>query len=295
MRQERAVGSRDSWAQALLHATPVCLCILALFYYWFGVADRYAVFLYEHLGATPFDPMTSGRYWMAGLVACGVVMIGYTAINWVVKRVISTYRLPRWQQVWGGALLPLVIGIPLITMNLNQPVLPLRLAAACTVATLVSLAVALSFASLVVHAGGGALWLLLYGAGLMPPLRLIPALELPGRGVAVSPFVAQGAAIGGVIVGAGWLLLMTRLCPGRQPRSMSWTDVFLTGLALSYLLMSVVHHLFFTPPGYKYISASGNFFAHNIVLQLAAFAIAAMLSWGTMRLMSRHSSDARAA
>jgi len=40
---------------ALLHAVPISLFVLGLFYYWFDVADRYAIFLYGHLGATPFD------------------------------------------------------------------------------------------------------------------------------------------------------------------------------------------------------------------------------------------------
>lgn len=62
------------WKAALLHAVPICLFILGLFYHWFAVADRYAVFLYEHLGATPFDDVTSSRYWMSGLVASGAVV-----------------------------------------------------------------------------------------------------------------------------------------------------------------------------------------------------------------------------
>lgn len=49
------------WWRAALHATPVAVLVLGLFYHWFAVADRYAVFLYDHLGATPFDAITSSR------------------------------------------------------------------------------------------------------------------------------------------------------------------------------------------------------------------------------------------
>ena len=64
-----ANGSRQEWRRAALHALPIAVFVLGLYGYWFGIADRYAVFLYEHLGATPFDAVTRSRYWMAGLVA----------------------------------------------------------------------------------------------------------------------------------------------------------------------------------------------------------------------------------
>jgi len=67
----------------------ISVFILGLFYYWYALADRYAVFLYGHVaspgdpGAQPFDEMTASRYWMCGLVACGAVLILYAAANWV--------------------------------------------------------------------------------------------------------------------------------------------------------------------------------------------------------------------
>ena len=41
----------------LAHAAPITLFILALFYKWFALDDHYAVFLYGHLNATPFDEL----------------------------------------------------------------------------------------------------------------------------------------------------------------------------------------------------------------------------------------------
>ncbi len=32
----------------VLHAAPIVLFILGAFYYWFAIADRYAIFLYYH-------------------------------------------------------------------------------------------------------------------------------------------------------------------------------------------------------------------------------------------------------
>ena len=75
-----------SWRRALLHALPLTLLVLGLFFYWFAVADRCAIFLYGHLNATPFDRSTSSRYWMSGLVAAGAVLVVYTLTNWLMGR-----------------------------------------------------------------------------------------------------------------------------------------------------------------------------------------------------------------
>ena len=125
-----------------LRPCPICLFVLGLFYYWFAVADRYAIFLYGHTApgiplAQPFDAMTRSRYWMAGLVAAGAVMVIYIVFNWFLGRLAirrgQHYRPPAWWRVWVLCALPLIIGIPAITMTRNTPTLPLGLAAACVV------------------------------------------------------------------------------------------------------------------------------------------------------------------
>ncbi len=78
-------------------AALIDLFVLGLFYYWFAVADRCAVLLYGHIaagirGAQPFDEMTRGRYWMAGLVAAGAVTVLYTAANWAWGRLAAARR-----------------------------------------------------------------------------------------------------------------------------------------------------------------------------------------------------------
>jgi hypothetical protein len=85
---------------ALAHAVTITLFILALFYKWFAVDNRYVVFLYNHLNATPFDEITSSRYWMSGLVVSGAVMVLYIAANWLLGRIVANYRAPAWQCVW---------------------------------------------------------------------------------------------------------------------------------------------------------------------------------------------------
>lgn len=48
----------------ILHALPITAFILTLIYKWFALDDRYAIFLYDHMQAQPFDDVTIGRYWM---------------------------------------------------------------------------------------------------------------------------------------------------------------------------------------------------------------------------------------
>jgi hypothetical protein len=107
----------------LFHTTSHTLFLLALFYKWFALDDRYAVFLYEHLGATPFDAVTTSRYLMAGLVACGAVMFLYLTLNFALARLVANYRAPVWTRVWATSALPLGIGIIWITTTQNAPTL----------------------------------------------------------------------------------------------------------------------------------------------------------------------------
>ena len=75
----------------LFHALLVSAAILAFFYYWFAVADRYHIFLYKHLDATPFDAITTSRYVMAGLVADGAVLVIYGLGCWFAGRLVGVW------------------------------------------------------------------------------------------------------------------------------------------------------------------------------------------------------------
>jgi len=278
------------WKPALLHAAPILLFVLSLFYYWFAVADRYAIFLYGHLGATPFDEVTSSRYWMSGLVAAGFVMVGYAVLNWLLGRMAvlchRDYSPPTWWRVWILCAPLLVIGILAITMTVNWPTLPLSSAAACVVATLIGLALALAPGSWATQRPFDLVWLMLDGMGLMPSLLLLRAIELPSKGLISVP-VACLAALGGTLAGAVWLGLMTGLRVWRHRSPPEASMLFVAGLCLSYLLMPLVHHLVFTPGEYHYISTASNFFPRGSGVQLMSFLVAAVLAIGVTRLRWR--------
>ena len=273
--------------RALLEAALISLFILILFYYWFGMADRYAIFLYGHSAngiplTEPFDALTSSRYWMAGLLAAGITLVLYTAANWVGGRLAArrgvSFGTPPWWWVWSLCALPLAAGIPAITMTVNAPTLPLSLAVACAAAALAGLAVALLPGRWAAERPGDLIWLALDGAGLVPALLLLRAIELPGRGLSISPAVAWFFGIGGVVGGAVWLALMSVLRRWGGQESPGAPAVFLAGVGLSYLLMPLTHYLTAGPPGFRYITNSANFFATNPWLQLLAFAAAAALA-----------------
>lgn len=110
--------------------------------------DRYGISLYFHdmgpgFDASPFGRVTSSRYWMAGLVAGGAVMVTYIGLHLVLGRVVRRFSAPDWRRVWLLTVLPLLVGIPAIVMTVNQPILPLANAAQVAAATLVALALAL--------------------------------------------------------------------------------------------------------------------------------------------------------
>jgi len=244
----------------------ISLFTLSSFYYWFVIANRYVVFLYGHLGATPFDPRTSSRYWMAGLVATGAVMVLYTVVNWSLGRLAGVYYRRyyplTWWRIWLICVLPVSGGVLLITMTQNQPTLPFPLAAACVGITLVGLALALPAGQLAAQQPGELLWLIGLGSGFLPILLLLRVVELPARGLA-QPDNVYGIAVGSIVVGIFWLMILIYARRWRRKPSIPWYTLLTAGLCLSYLFAPLAHYLFLTPPAYRYITASTNIFAFD--------------------------------
>lgn len=152
--------------------------------------------------------------------------------------------------------------------------------------TSIGLALALAPGSLAVQRPVDLGWLMFDGVGLMPGLLLLRAVELPSRGLVSVP-TAYLIALGGTFAGAVWLGVMTGLRAWQRRASLGASNLFIAGLCLSYLLMPLAHHLLFTPADYRYISASSNFFAGNICVQLVFFFIAAILAIGITRLRQK--------
>jgi uncharacterized membrane protein YuzA (DUF378 family) len=273
---------------AIAHSIWICAIVLALFYIWFAVANRYSIFLYTHLGAEPFDAVTSSRYWMAGFVSSGIILVTYTGLNWILGRLNAWRRCfvqtPKWLQIWLICALPLVAGILTITMTQNWPTLPFSLALAAVGATLAGLALALPAGDTAAHQPAELIWLALYGLVLTPVLLAWRAIELPDRGLinqttalAVSLMSLAASLVGVVILD----LLRRRLGKDRlRPIA-----ILVAGLSFNYLLLPLLHHFFFTPTDHRYITTAGNFFAFSLLVQLTIWSLAAAVVFGGDRLV----------
>ena len=277
------------WWEALRHALPVTALVLGLFYYWFAVADRYIVFLYNHnMGprvpdTSPFGFVTASRYWMAGLVASGTVIVLYTAASWLLKRLLWDYRPPKWWRVWALITLPLWIGVPWITMTVNHPTLPLVHAVRTTLATWIGLAVALMPGKLAADRLTELILLAGDGAGLMTWMLSTSNLEVLRRWWVSGIWWRLQIVFKVIAFGLVLLLCVTTVRVARRAPISGVARMLTAGLCAAYLFMPLVHHLLYTD-GYYYITDSDNFFGRSVVLQLAAFAVAAVLALGVTRL-----------
>lgn len=285
------VPRRAGWCAAAAHAVPVTALVAGLYYYWFAIADRYIVFLYYHdMGprvpdTTPFSATTSSRYWMAGLVAGGIVMVVYAAINWLAGRLAASYVPPGWARVWVLSAVPLAIALPAITMTVNSPTLPPLYAAQTTVAALSGLALALAPGRMAARRPRELAWLALDGLGLT--FVLLPGFfYYPLRAMGMEREAAMRLMpVAAVVMTALWLVAISLLRRWRRRPSTSYGALIASGVAVAYLLMPLVHHVLGTD-GYFYITDSANFFAHGVRPALMWLAAAA-LAWGAAWLRKR--------
>jgi len=288
-------GSRP-WLTALLYAIGIDSLVIGLFYYWFGSADRHLVFLYDHeMGpfvpdTSPFSPVTSSRYWMAGLVAVGAVMVLYLLTNWILGRLSSGYGAPVWWRVWLLASPLLALSIPLITMTLNQPVMTPGIAAQTTIVMIAALALALSSGRLAVERPVDLIWLAFDGLGLMMVLVTLPGLQFLGRWLENGRFEYIVGMTAGCCSGLAWLIFMSVLRVWRRRSIPSSMELLLAGFAVSYLFLPLIHHLVFTD-GYRYITDSENFFARNMLLQMAIWLFAIVVSVAAAAFRNRLASS----
>lgn len=286
-----AISRTTLWSSAW-----VCLVILGLFYYWFALADRYAVFLYGHLGGTPFDETTISRYWMAGLVAAAILLVQYLLVNGLVRLVTRgkhpaglSWWPPSWWQVWGICALPLGIGIFWIVTQVNSPTLPASLAFACVLATWIGLALALCAGEMAARRLRYSLWLGCIGFGLVPILLLVRAVELPARGI-INYNLAYGWLVAVIVFGLIWTTFWLWFYRRRHETIPPWYQVAFASLVCAYLGMPLLHYWVFTPPAYRYISAASNFFPETPSIQVLTFAIAlVVLAVAYLPARRRHS------
>jgi hypothetical protein len=276
------------WQPAVYHALPILALVLAVMGYWFGIADRYIIFLYHHnmgpgFDTSPFGWVTVSRYWMAGLVADGMIMVLYTGVCWLLGRLLPGYRPPSWWRVWVICAGPLLVVLLLITMTANQPTLPVVNAAQVALAALIGLALALWPGERAAARPRELAWLAADSWGMMLVLLFGGLADDVGRWLAAGAVGRVRLIFGGIGAGVIWLLIVTALRGWRKVPVPRAGDVLASGFGITYLLMPLIHYSLGTD-GIFYITDSSNFFSDHLLFQLGVWVIAALVALGITRL-----------
>lgn len=272
------------WLKPAVYALPSCSLILGLFYYWFALADRDLVFLYNHdMGplvpdTSAFSFVTSSRYWMSALVANGFVFGLYSLFVFARNRWNSDFRPPPLTRILLCCTPVLVAGTLLITMQLNQPVLPFKHALRVVLVVLLGLALALFGAQLarkklmalvVLGIDGLALSMLNLTSTWLERISTLPAWRLE--------------IVFKLYLFCGLLFLISTLIILWRKIRIKWSELFLFSLAISYLFGTAFHYVLGTD-GHFYISNSDNFFTRSILLQLFIWVVTALIAFGVVRI-----------
>lgn len=290
---DRKAGTFAAWRTELFFTIPIVGLVFCLFYTWYAVLDRYFIFLYFHdmgprFDTSPFGAITASRYWMAGLVAAGAVMIPYVALNCVLGRLFRSFSAPVWWRLWLLCAVPLLIAIPLLVMTVNDPVLPLANAVQVIAATLIGLALALAPGKVAAEKPFTLTWLAVDGTALAFLLLFLTYIERistrPAPG-SIASFIALA------VIGLGMLVVMTAFYGWRRIQAPDGVTWFVSGLIIAYLFLPLCHYLFAGggegSSHFAYITDSANFFADNALIQIAAWGIVLVLALGMTWLRQR--------
>lgn len=286
------MADQHRWAKHhyLLYGVPITILVLLLFFYWFRIANRSIVFLVDHdmgplvTSTAPFSYITRSRYWMAGFVASGAVMVLYLGINTVIRIFNRSYTPPTWQVVWVVPALAITVGIPLITTTTTHaPRLPFGFTLWVTAVALIGLALALlpgtlagqrPFETALISVDGIGLSLVLIGASAIENIR-----DWLDRGA--QHFIVLSVVL--ILAGIAITLVMTGFRYALKTPPVPATTLFLAGICVTYPGLSILHHVMFTD-GYFYITDSDNFFARNLPLQVGIWIVTAIFCVGLARL-----------
>jgi hypothetical protein len=292
-----ATGWRP-WLIELPYAIPIVAGMIGLFYTWYAVRDRYFIFLYYHdmgpgFDTRPFGWVTTGRYRMSALVASGAVMVVYLAVHLVLGRASKRFRVPVWWRVWVLCAIPLTAAVPAIVMMVNEPVLSLALAAQVAAVMLVGLALAVRLGRLAAERPLAFVLALIDGGALAALLVFLTAFERypvwlarGSRTYILVHLVSIGAGIT-LLAAMTILYVLWRRAPMPEVQTM-----LVAGLDIGYLLMPLVHHLFFStdrgrwldPSCFSYITSADNYFARNAWVQFGTWLVVALIALGVDRL-----------
>jgi hypothetical protein len=255
---------------------------LGVYYYLFGCADRKIVFLYEHLGHTPFDSMTTGRYWMAGFLLSGLLTLLYLPASLILRLIIKSDKIS-WKPIVLFSMIPLMIGIVFIIMNLGEPKLTFIIAISSFLALIIGISIGFSVIDDLIKDYKSRFTYLLFGLGLVPFLSLFRSLELPEKGILTMQISVLVIVIS-IVFGFFWLLIAYRIFKRCRPK---WINEIKGTLLIGYIGLPVLHFLIATPKGIPYITTSDNFFADNMIIRLSNWILLFLMVFSVDKLTKR--------
>lgn len=264
------------WKKALLDSVLLTLLVIVLFRYFFVTADREIIFLYYHLDWVPWDAVTQSRHWMTSLVVSGVVLIAeffLLSINMLQKK-----DLP---PAWFISLLttiPSAVAVYYITSQMGESPLTWEYTLATTIAIILGLNMAIPTAHYLAKKQLKSVLLLPYILALTPLLILLKAVELLEKNSSVTKEQISLILLGVIIVSFCVPLITSLIYHWRKLLSVSPWRIYFVSLSAAYLILPLIHFLFFTPHQARYISTSSNFFANDPLLQIAILFITLLMA-----------------
>jgi len=257
------------------HSSSISVVVFVFYYLWFVFLDRRLIFLYGHMHHTPFDVFTASRHWMTGFVVSGVILILYTGANLFIRKFGYSSQLPDWKIVWKYSCLILILPLLALLIFTGKPPMPVLLSLWILVVLFTGLRLALYASNFIVTNFRPAIWLFFDGLALMPAFTVLA----PSVAYGLRRSLSQGIYIiilPLVVIGLGlfWFWILTLLFKRFKHPYPSLTDVFLSGLTMSYILLPLVHYVGSRPGYVRYITNSENFIPNSFWLQFVALLVA---------------------
>ena len=255
----------------------ILVTILAIGAYLYAsvFADRKNIFLYEHLGAGPFDPMTTGRYWMFGFVVagfiCALLFFILSLLNINKKRAgLNVTKIITYTSI------PLLVSVLLIVLSFGEPALTFSLSLSTAVTLIFGLVVGISFVNDLTTKWLITVKQMVIGVGLIPFAVLFRALELPGKGI-LSMNTAIKIPVATFVFGTIWVIVTKWIFRKQEIKNI----LVLREIAVMYCLGLPVIHFFVTVfERHPYITSSDNLFADNIWLRFINWLLIAVVIIG---------------
>ncbi len=242
--------------------------------YGFVLADRTGIFLYEHLGAGPFDWLTTGRYWMFGFVVAGFVSLTCFVTMLFLK--LSGKKIVLDWKIIAKHTIVLLFTSSIIITRLGQPPLPYPLAISTAFTLTFAILIGISFVNdLIIN------WLptvrhAMVAVGFIPFVILFRVLELPNSGL-TSVKTAVVIVVLIYLLAIVWMTVYKWIFRNQEIKEIILLKAI---VVMVYLVLPVLHFLMTVFENHPYISSSDNFFANNLLLRISNWLILVLTVFG---------------